>query len=83
MPSRELYQKVKVEVGKAMQEPRTDVMQLPHAIAETHQVCWNGQKRLAARTIKKKQYLKKAANMFGLETEQASRETEQLSPQHV
>ena len=51
MPSRELYQKVKVEVGKAMQEPRTDVMQLPHAIAETHQVCWNGQKRLAARTI--------------------------------
>ena len=53
MPSRELYQKVKVEVGKAMQEPRTDVMQLPHAIAETHQVCWNGQKRLAAKTIKK------------------------------
>ena len=31
----------------------------------------------------KKQYLKKAANMFGLETEQASREKEQLSPQHV
>ena len=51
MPPRELYQKVKVEVRKAMQEPRTDVMQLPHAIAETHQVCWNGQKRLVARTI--------------------------------
>ena len=51
MPSRELYQKVKVEVRKAMQEPRTDVMQLPHAIAETHQVYWNGQKRLVARTI--------------------------------
>ena len=33
--------------------------------------------------FKKKQYLKKAANMFGLETEQASREKEQLSPQHV
>ena len=31
----------------------------------------------------KKQYMKKAMNMFGLETEQASRETEQLSPQHV
>ena len=51
MPSRELYQKVKVEVGKAMQEPRTDVMQLPHAIAETHQVCSNGQKKLVTRTI--------------------------------
>ena len=49
MPSRELYQKVKVEVRKAMQEPRADVMQLPHAIAETHQVCSNGQKKVGVK----------------------------------
>ena len=54
MPSRELYQKVKVEVRKAMQEPRTDVMQLPHAIAETHQVCSNGQKKVGGKDNLKK-----------------------------